>query len=101
MALQALEAWEDGSTNPAKSVDIAVPTTPAEREIALWRARGGRKPLKIETDPELEAFIRERIRRFTFDTIVAEVAATFPPDRQTSRSGISRWWAKVGSTYAT
>ena len=90
-ALKTLEVWE------CSSLQTETATTPTERAIALRRARGGRKkPFKIETDPELEDFIRERITRLKFVQIAAEVAAAFPPDRRTSKSGISRWWAKVG-----
>lgn len=49
-------------------------------------------PPRIASDPELEAFIRARIDHLTFTKIVAEVAATFPPARRTSLSGLSRWW---------
>lgn len=49
-------------------------------------------PARIASDPELEAFIRARIDRLTFTKIVAEVAATFPPERRTSLSALSRWW---------
>lgn len=49
-------------------------------------------PARIASDPELEAFIRARIDRLTFTRIVAEVAATFPPERRTSLSALSRWW---------
>lgn len=49
-------------------------------------------PSRIASDPELEAFIRARIDRLTFTRIVAEVAATFPPERRTSLSALSRWW---------
>lgn len=68
MALKTLDAWEGVSS------ENSTQTNPAEREIALRRARGGRKPLKIETDLELEGFIRERINHLTF-----------PQDRRRSR----------------
>lgn len=56
--------------------------------------RGGLS--KIEADPEVKAFILARIDRLTFDAMVAEVKATFPPDRHVSRSALHRWWHKTG-----
>ena len=56
------------------------------------RAHRSGVPSRIASDPELEAFIRARIGHRTFAQILAEVAATFPPGRQTSMSALSRWW---------
>lgn len=62
---------------------------------AIWLAehRPG-KPSRIDADPVLRAFILARIDHLTFDQIVAEVAAHFPPERRTSRSALSRWWRR-------
>lgn len=90
-ALQLLESWE------SKALNLPDAAPPNERAVAINRARGGRsRAFKIETDPELETFIRARINRLTYGQIAAEVAEAFPPHRQTSTSGIARWWAKVG-----
>jgi hypothetical protein len=56
------------------------------------RAHRSGVPSRIASDPELEAFIRARIGHLTFAQIIAEVAASFPPKRQTSMSALSRWW---------
>jgi len=56
------------------------------------RAHRSGVPPRIASDPELEAFIRARIGTATFAQIIAEIAATFPPDRRTSMSALSRWW---------
>jgi hypothetical protein len=56
------------------------------------RAHRSGVPPRIASDPELEAFIRARIGQLTFAQIIAEVAATFPPNRRTSMSALSRWW---------
>ncbi|TYB81482.1 hypothetical protein [Maritimibacter fusiformis] len=55
--------------------------------------RSGRPP-KIDTDPELAAFIRARIDRLTFEEIAAQVAAHFPPDRRVGKSTIHAWWKR-------
>jgi hypothetical protein len=60
-----------------------------------WRAahRSG-APARIDSDPELQAFIRARIADHTFDRIIAAIDAEFPPERRTSRSSLSRWWTR-------
>ena len=62
-----------------------------------WRAahRPGR-PSRIESDPELRAFIAARIDRLTFEEVISEVRANFPPERQTSCSALHRWWHRIG-----
>ena len=49
-------------------------------------------PSRIDTDPELTAFIRARIDYLTFKEIAADIAAHFPPERSTSVSGLHRWF---------
>ena len=53
-------------------------------------------PSRIDTDPELTAFIRARIDRLTFKDIAADIAANFPPERAdltgASVSGLHRWF---------
>jgi len=51
------------------------------------------RPAKIDTAPELQAFIRARIDRLTYLQIEHEIAAYFPPNRGISRSSIQRWWS--------
>ena len=53
-------------------------------------------PPMIEADPELKAFILARIDTLTFDAIVADLKAAFPPERQVSRSSVHRWWHRTG-----
>ena len=67
-----------------------------------WRAahRPGR-PSRIESDPELRAFIAARIDRLTFEEVIAEVSANFPPERQTSCSALHRRWHRHGKFAAT
>lgn len=64
---------------------------------AMHRAthkRGGLS--KVEADPEVKAFILARIDTLTFDAIVAELKAAFPPERHVARSSVHRWWLKIG-----
>lgn len=74
----------NGPSNGAATVPVAV----ADHR----RSHRSGVPARIASDPELEAFIRARIDRLTFTQIIAEVAATFPPERRTSLSALSRWW---------
>lgn len=57
--------------------------------------RSGRPP-KIESDPELKAFIAARITRMTYKRIAEEVAEHFPKPRCVSSSTIHAWWRKSG-----
>jgi len=50
----------------------------------------------ITADPEIEGFIRARPDGLTLVAIVAEIAATFPPERRISLSALSRWRVKNG-----
>lgn len=68
---------------------------------AAWRAqhRCG-TPSKLESDPELRAFVLARIDRLTFEEIASDIAAAFPPERRTSRSALHRWWHRWGRAAA-
>lgn len=66
-----------------------VPVPPVDPHRAAHRVGS---PSRIDTDPELTAFIRARINRLTFKEITAEIAANFPPDRRASVSGLHRWF---------
>ena len=82
----------EGALNQAVKGVLNAPLTAAENYAAHLRAHRKGLPSRILSDPELEAFIRARIDTRTFVEIVKEVDATFPPDRRTSVSAISRWW---------
>lgn len=51
-------------------------------------------PSRLDTDPELQAFVLARIEKMTYKQVVAEVAENFPPSRRTSISAVHRWWRK-------
>ena len=89
--LRALAAGLEAAINtPSKGHERAVDADDAR---AAWRAahRSGYPP-KLDADPELRAFVLERIDRLTFGEIAAEVAAQFPLERRVSRSTLHRWW---------
>ena len=58
------------------------------------RAHRTGRPAKIEADAELRAFIIARIDTLTFDQMITQIIAVFPPTRRISRSSLHRWWQK-------
>ena len=52
------------------------------------------RPAKIDTDPELQAFITARINRMTFHEIADAIAQHFPPERRARKSAIHAWWQR-------
>ena len=64
-------------------------------DLAKWRAehRSG-YPSRLDSDPELRAFVLARIDTMTYTQIVQAVADHFPPGRRTSCSGLSRWFRR-------
>lgn len=97
-ALAGLEAARTALTGLSTALQQDVkPRLETPLNTADWRAQHRRGTLsKLETDPELRTFVLARIDRLTFDQVVAEVAANFPPGRRTSRSALHRWWHRRG-----
>ena len=71
------------------------PASTAAEALAQHRRnhRSGH-PAKIDSDPELRAFILARLDTMTLGDIVTDLATTFPPNRRVSRSSVHRWWQK-------
>lgn len=76
---------------------IKAPLKPADVLAEHRRNHRTGTPSKIAIDAELQAFIIARLDTETLTQIVAAVAATFPPERHISVSGLSRWWRKYGT----
>lgn len=55
-------------------------------------------PPRIDSDPELQAFIRARIDRLTFIQISEAVKEAFPPERRVGKSSIHAWWSRNAPT---
>ena len=72
------------------------PLTRDEILAARRRAHKSGTPPKIESDPELQAFILARVDTQTFKDTVAQVAAAFPPERRVAVSSVDRWWRRTG-----
>jgi hypothetical protein len=64
--------------------DDASPAPPKATEHCRLHRSG--VPSRIDSNPELQAFIRARIGHQTFAQIINEAAAAFPPNRRTSMS---------------
>lgn len=83
---EALNACSKGLSTP-----VCAETFPATEHRR--RHRPGR-PAKIETDPELKAFIIARIDRMAFEQVASDVATHFPKERRVGKSAIHDWWQK-------
>lgn len=59
---------------------------PLKSRHEFHAAHGSGHPGKIESEPELQAFIPARNYRLTFAQIVTYIRPTFPPDRSCNRS---------------
>lgn len=94
---EALDAiWSARSVLAHPSSGFPVPVSEDGSSLHERRLRGGRgQPFKIDTDPELKAFVMARIFERTYQQIAQDIASEFPPDRHVSRSSIARWWAKT------
>ena len=66
------------------------PSTVPPRAAEHRRLHRSGCPSRIASDPVVETFIRVRVGHMTFTQIIAEVASTFPPKRQTSMSALSQ-----------
>lgn len=75
-------------TPPEDALRCTVPVTDHRRAHRFGR------PAKLDTDPELRAFVRARLDRLTFAEIAAEVAQVFPEGRRIGRSAIHAWWKR-------
>jgi hypothetical protein len=85
--IRTLETALDQAVNGALK-GRSMPADPPRRRTEI-RSR-------IEADDELRHFILARVTRLTFDQVIAEIAATFPPPRRVSRSSLHRWWHRYG-----
>lgn len=52
-------------------------------------------PAKLACDPELRAFVEERLATMTFKQVADEVARSFEPARHVSPSTVYRWWRRL------
>ena len=73
---------------------LNAPQTRDEILAAHRRLHRSGGPSKIESDPELQAFINARIDTQTYAKIVSAVRAHFPADRRTSIAAVGRWSQK-------
>lgn len=56
------------------------------------------RPAKLDSDPELRAFVLAQIDSLTFPQLEAEVANAFPAERQVRKTAINSWWRKHRAT---
>lgn len=58
-------------------------------------------PARLDTDPELRAFVLARIDRLTYHQIEAEIALQYPVERHVKKSAIHNWWTRNRARYST
>ena len=85
--IRTLEAALNQAIKGPLNEALNLPPTLAEHR----RAHRTGFPSRIDTDPELEAFIRARIDHMTYAEVVTAIAETFPPARCVRRSALARW----------
>lgn len=98
-----IEALQAANTRTIRTLEAALHGAFNGSSIGALQGReaAGRRAevrSRIEADDKLRTFILARIRTLTFDQVLAEVAAHFPPDRRPSRSALHRWWHRHGKT---
>ena len=85
--IRALEtALNQAIKGPLNELSSLPPTLAEHR-----RAHRSGFPSRIDTDRELQAFIRARIDHMTYTELTAAVAETFPPERRVRKSAIAHW----------
>lgn len=77
-------------------VPVQQPLNAASAAATHRRNHRSGSPSKIAADPELRDFIIARLTTHTFSQIRADIDASFPPERRTSLSAMSRWWQREG-----
>lgn len=88
-ASRAVKTLIETPLNAAKSRELLSDSPPP---CAHRRQHRPGRPGKIASDPELQAFIRARADRLTYDQLAEAIAKAFPPARHVSRSTIHKWW---------
>lgn len=88
-ALDALKQALKQPFNEGEKPGFAIPLPPPCEHRRLHRPG---RPGKIDMDLELQAFIRARADRMTYDQIATAIREAFPKERHVSRSTIHKWW---------
>lgn len=96
-----IDALRAANARTIRTLEVAMNgalTGPSSAALQVGEVAGRRHEIRsrIEADEELRAFILARIRTLTFDQVLCDVAARFPPDRRPSRSALHRWWHRHG-----
>ncbi|MDR9395398.1 MAG: hypothetical protein RI571_13960 [Roseovarius sp.] len=86
----ATVALERAETQFQRAIENAL-DVPFKCSVPPSAHRRDHKPgraAKLDTERELQAFVRARLSRMTFEGIADDVAQTFPPDRRIGKSAI-------------
>lgn len=96
VALQRAETQLQRAIQHAFDVPFKCSPPPSEHR----RDHKPGRAAKLDTDRELQAFVRARLSRMTFEGIADDVAQTFPPERRVGKSAIHAWWTKNKERFA-
>ena len=84
----------DGILSASLDTPLNAPFTPPEHSGDHRREHRAGRPRKLDSDPELRAFVNARIDHMAFSEVAAAVAGHFPPDRRVGKSAIHDWWKR-------
>ncbi len=68
--------------------------TPTDVAAEHVRAHRPGRPSRIDTDPELRAFVIERVDHMPFTALAAAIRSAFPPERRVGKSALYSWWKR-------
>lgn len=94
--LAAIQPLRDPDKTISKGVYSAIKPASDSAQAAENHLREHRmgRPSKLDTDPELNDFVRQRIATMTFPQIAEAIQLAFPPERRVSTSSVHRWWMR-------
>ncbi len=78
----------------AKTACALLSMTPAAPDGGT-RIPRPRRTTKLDRDPEIAAFVTERLGRMTLADIASKARARFGPDRSPSKSAIHYYWHRL------
>lgn len=92
-ATEALNGIESALKEPLNEL-ANLPSNPGLSACEHRRAHRPGRPAKLDTNPELRAFVQARIDRMTFVELAEEIARHFPPDQRVGKSVLHKWFHK-------
>lgn len=73
-------------------IPVQHPLNPSSKAAEHRSLHRPGRPRRIDADPELRAFVEERIDRMTFEDLAEAIAQNFPPHRRIAKSALHDWF---------